>query len=134
MSRAVPPIVPLLLLAALAACGRTAEPPDPSVRVVARVNGDAISMRGLDGLAPGAGADAARAPLQPDAIRALDRLIDQELLVQEALATRLDREPQVAQAIATATRQVLAQARLERTIAGAAKCSAQEIPQFYRAH
>jgi len=121
----------LLALALLAACGKN-DPPTPSVRIAARVNGDAISVRDDDGIVRDATSQIVHAPVPPEAIRALDRLIDQELLVQEALATRLDHDPQVRQAVEAAKRSALAQARLERTIAPASRSSPDEIRQFYR--
>src|SRR4051812_1018763 len=74
------------VLVLLAACSRS-EAPAPSARVAARVNGDAISVRDIDGLVyqagalPSApvdhplgtpvGATPGHAPLQPEALRAL---------------------------------------------------------------
>jgi len=52
---------------------------------------------------------------------ARDRVIDQELLVQAALESRLNRDAQVARAIERARRQILAQAYLERATISASK-------------
>jgi len=62
--------------------------------------------------------------------QALEKIIDRELLVQKALDAGLERDPQIAQAIDHARRQILAQAWVERN-AGAAKASAEEIKAFY---
>jgi EpsD family peptidyl-prolyl cis-trans isomerase len=93
-------------------------------RLAARVNGVEISMHQVAGVAPGSGASAAQA---------LDKVIDRELLVQKALAAKLDRDPQVAQALEVARRQVLAQAWLDRAASSAAEArsTAEEVSAFY---
>src|SRR3954447_10477670 len=92
-------------------------------RLAARVNGVEISLHQIAG---GAQAAPAASPAQ-----ALEKVIDRELLVQKALAARLDRDPQVMQALDTARRQVLAQAWLERAAAAAVKSTADEVSAFY---
>lgn len=93
-------------------------------RVAARVNGVEISVHQVAGVVPGSGVGAAQA---------LDKVIDRELLVQKALAAKLDRDAQVAQAIEMARRQVLAQAWLDRAAATAAEArsTAEEVSAFY---
>jgi len=58
-------------------------------------------------------------------------VIDRELLVQKALAARLDRDPRVVQQLDAARRQVLAQAWLERAAAAAVKSTPDEVSAFY---
>lgn len=89
----------------------------PAMQPVARVNGAAISMR------------EARAP---GAAQALEKMIDRELLVQQALGARLDRDPEVAQSIEDARREVLAQAWLERAAGAAGGASRDDVRAFYR--
>jgi len=94
----------------------------PGVQPVAKVNGTEISVRELRSASGSALA------------QALEKVIDRELLVQKALAEKLDRDPQVMQAIDHARRQVLAQAYLERSVsraAAAAGSSRDEIRAFY---
>lgn len=78
---------------------------EPGDRVVARVNGASITRShvedGLERAGHAAGANARSV---------LEALIDQRLLVQQALAEELDREPRVAQSIDAARSQILAQA------------------------
>jgi EpsD family peptidyl-prolyl cis-trans isomerase len=83
-----------------------------------------ISVHQVAGVVPGSGVGAAQA---------LDKVIDRELLVQKALAAKLDRDAQVAQAIEMARRQVLAQAWLDRAAATAAEArsTAEEVSAFY---
>lgn len=99
--------------------------------VAAVVNGEEITMRRLDGAALGA-------PVSPDAehdrLRALEDAIDQELLVQRALQTRLDRDPGVAHEIERATRRILAQAYLRQAIPTVPAGTPEEVGAFYRTH
>jgi EpsD family peptidyl-prolyl cis-trans isomerase len=68
------------------------------------------------------------------AIQALERAIDRELLVQQALRDELERDPavaaQLAEAIENARRDVLVRAWLERR-AGYAKSDAEKVRDFY---
>lgn len=65
------------------------------------------------------------------ASHARDQITDQELLAQEALQARLDRDAQVSNAIESARRQILAQAYIERTVISAAQPSPEQISRFY---
>ena len=113
----------LLLIAMLAApvtgCEKAAAD-RARAQLVARVNGSEISIRQMRGVAP------------TGAAQALEKVIDRELLVQKALADKLDRDPEVLESIDNARRQVLAQAYLDRSVASAAAGSTRdEIRGFY---
>lgn len=66
--------------------------------------------------------------------KALKALVEQEVLVQKAVDTKLDRDPQVALEIENAKRQVLAQAYMRKQMQGLGKPTASEIHDFYAAH
>jgi EpsD family peptidyl-prolyl cis-trans isomerase len=102
-----------LILALLAAGCEHAEGKRAAVQVVAKVNGTEISA-----------AQAANP-------QALEKIIDRELLVQKALQAGLERDPQVAQALDNARRQLLAQAYLERAAAREARSTPEEVHAFY---
>jgi len=108
----------VILLMIPAGCERAvAERPSA---LVAKVNGSEISIHHVrSAAAPGSAA------------QALEKVIDRELLVQKALAAKLDRDPKVIESIETARRQVLAQAYLERTASAAAGSSRDEVRAFY---
>jgi EpsD family peptidyl-prolyl cis-trans isomerase len=108
----------ILLAAPTVACERAAAERE-AMHPVARVNGSAISMREALDAGPGAA-------------QALEKVIERELLVQQALAARLDRDPEVAQSIEDARREVLAQAWLERAAGAAGGASRDEVRAFYR--
>ena len=100
----------------LAACDR--EPPKPKVGldapVAARVNGSAVSQHANS--------------------QALERAIDQEVIVQRAVADGLDREPQVASRLEAARRQVLTQAWIDRVAEKAGEPSVEDVTAFRASH
>ena len=61
----------------------------------------------------------------------LERLIDQELFVQQAMAKKLDRSVAVVQAVEAAKREIYARAYVEQITAQAAKPDAAAITAFY---
>jgi EpsD family peptidyl-prolyl cis-trans isomerase len=102
----------------LAGCDRAAADRSDA-QLLARVNGAEISARQLR-----AGSPAGMA-------QALEKVIDRELLVQQALEARLERDPQVMESIDNARREVLAQAWLERAAAALPKPMREEVRAFY---
>ena len=112
-------ILVLLLLLAPTGCER-AVADRPATQLAAKVNGTEISVQQVRGAG-----SAANLP------QALEKVIDRELLVQKAVAAKLDRDPLVAQAIDNARRQVLAQAYLERASSASAGNTRDEVRAFY---
>ena len=109
----------LLALAAASVIAAGCQPAAATrgAQVAAKVNGAEILVHQLSANA---------APSAQD----LEKVIDRELLVQKALDAGLDRDPQVAQSIDHARRQVLAQAWVERRAASAAVATPEEIKAF----
>lgn len=118
-------IVLLVMLLALGGCGigeaGTREAANHAGKLAARVNGTEISVQQVSGARQGAPA------------QLLERVIDRELLVQQALEAKLDSDPKVVQAMEDARRQVLAQAWLERA-AAKVKTTPEEVSAFYAAN
>jgi EpsD family peptidyl-prolyl cis-trans isomerase len=112
----------LLMVLVPAGCERAAAD-RPATQLVAKVNGTEISVHQLR--VGGAGTNPA------SAAQALEKVIDRELLVQKALAAKLDRDPQLQQSIENARRQLLAQAYLERTASAGAGSTRDEVRAFY---
>jgi EpsD family peptidyl-prolyl cis-trans isomerase len=106
-------LVLALLAALVAGCERASASRPGAPAVVAKVNGTEISSNDAVGA------------------QALEKIIDRELLVQKALAAGLERDPQVAQSIDSARRQLLAQAYLERTAAAVSRSTPEEVRRFY---
>lgn len=125
-------VVLSLLVAALAACG-SGDSKKPASQVAAKVNKEEVSVHQVNYLLSKAGqipADkAAEAKKQ-----ALNRLVDQELLVQKAMEAKLDRNPNVLQALEASKREILAAAYLEQVAAAAPKPTADEVKAYYAKH
>ncbi|QLI82544.1 peptidyl-prolyl cis-trans isomerase, EpsD family [Chitinibacter fontanus] len=120
-----PLILSVLIASALTACGDKEEKKSPS-QVLAKVNDSEITVHQLNfvlGQIPNA------QPEQKQQV--LDQLVDQELLVQKAAELKLDREPNVLQAIENAKRQILAQAAAERVIGKPADPAKTAVDEFY---
>lgn len=64
----------------------------------------------------------------------LKNLIDQSLLVQQAITEKLDRDPAILLALENAKSQVLSEAWLARHIQGIDQPTAQEVAEFSQAH
>lgn len=64
----------------------------------------------------------------------LERLIDQELAVQQADALKLDRDPRVVQQLEAVKREVLARAYAEKVGESASRPTAEEIKAYYDEH
>lgn len=113
----------LLLISGLAACdGRPRKAKDD---LVARVNGTEISAVGL--------LDQPDRPPELRDLLALEGIIDRELLVQQAQAKGIDRDPAVQQEVEEARHRIVSRVFVERSRADQ-RLSAEDITAFYRAH
>ncbi len=119
----------IALAVALSSCGR-ADVKKTSGQIVAKVNGDEISVHQINN-AIARGNDIPPDEAKQAAAQTLERIIDQELLVQKALKDRLDRDPQVMMSIEDAKRQILARVYIERAAASSTE-SREEIRKFYQ--
>jgi EpsD family peptidyl-prolyl cis-trans isomerase len=118
-----------LAAAALAACS-SKDTADKS-QVVARVNDSEITISQLRSALAAKG----DAQASPEAAKAaLDGLVNEQLLVDAALAQKLDRDPAVVQALEAARRQMLARAYLERVVFPKQEIGAADQTAYYKAH
>ena len=121
----------LSILGLMTSCGKKSSEEKASQSIV-RVNGDEITVHQLNN-------ELQRANVQPDQQEAASKqitraLVDRQILVQEALKTKLDRNPRVMQAIDNAKTQILAQAYLEDKVSSLAKPAEAEIVDYRAKH
>ncbi len=123
----------LLAVSAVTGCGgKDKADSKAKTQVVAKVNGSEITVHqinfALQRLAPQNEAQAKEASKQ-----VLRALVEQEMLYQKALEAKLDRDPQVVQALEFSRRQYLAQAYLARQVKPAKPGDA-DIRAYYKQH
>lgn len=124
------PLIVLVASLALAGCGGGDSEAKPVSQVAAKVNKGEISVHQINGMLATAGSIPAEQVKQASAA-ALERLIDQELLVQKASDRKLDRDPKVMQAIEASRRDILARAYLEQVTGQSLRPTDSEIAAFY---
>jgi EpsD family peptidyl-prolyl cis-trans isomerase len=132
MEKSAKLLIVLTLLLAVAACGRT-DGSKPASQIAVKVNGDEITVHQLNEVLARMGPVA---NMPPERVRtlALDRLVDQQLAIQKAKETKLDRDANVLTAIENNRRQILSQAYVEKMAATATAPTPQEIQAYYKAH
>ncbi len=120
-----------LMVLWLAGCGAAGDGQGGGVtQVAARVNSDEITVHQINTVLSQSRMRQESAPEQAGA-EALERLIDQQLLVQQAEDAQLDHDPRVMQVIDAARREILARAYLEQKAASAGRPSDDEISHYY---
>ena len=103
-------------------------------QVVAKVNGDEISVHQINFQLNRVAQNKALTEAQSKAAaqQILARLVDQQLLKQQATEAKLERDPRILQAIESSKNEILAQAYLEQMLSKAAKPSIAQIDAFYK--
>lgn len=104
-------------------------------QVAVKVNKEEISVHQVNDLLARSG-NSNLSPEQVGRARSavVERLIDQELLLQQAKDNKLDRDPNVMQMIEFSRRDILARAYGERVMSGALQPTETEISKFYDEH
>jgi EpsD family peptidyl-prolyl cis-trans isomerase len=116
----------------LAACGPDAATPPGQGDIVARVNGEVITVAQLNERVLHAGSARQGSPAAARR-QALDDLVDERLLVQKAMAAGLDQQPEVRAAIERLRTQQLARAAVTARGAEAAIAD-REVRAFFEAN
>lgn len=105
----------------------------PTTQLAAKVNADEISVHQVNNALP---ANRAVPPDKLESVRreVLDRLIYQQLAVQQAVEEKLDRSPEVVMAMDAARRDILTRAYFGRVAAALPKPDAEEAGKYYEQH
>ncbi|MFD0930255.1 EpsD family peptidyl-prolyl cis-trans isomerase [Methylophilus glucosoxydans] len=120
-----------LLFATLSGCSNS-DPAGKQTQVVAKVNGDEITVHQINGEMQRLQVPVANP--QVVAKKMLNSLIDRQLLVQEAVKLNLDRTPEVMQLVDAARAQIYAQAYLARKVSAIGQANDKEVQQFMLEH
>jgi len=134
VQKILPSLISALFIVSLAACNDDkAGAKAAATQVAAKVNGAEISVHQINGLlAKATGVTNENAPRARKEI--LDRLVDQQLAVEQALAKKLDRNPDVLLNIEAARREILARSYVEQIAAAQPKSTDEEIKRYYDEH
>lgn len=125
----------LSMTLALHGCGDKKAGEDKKVtQVAAKVGNDEITVHQLNFELTKLGGNLTPEQSKQAAYQVLRGLVDQQLLMQKAVADKLDRDPKVVQTLESARRQILAQAYVEKLTAAAAKPTEAEIKEYYDKH
>ena len=117
----------------LTACGKHGEEKKSASQVAARVNSEEITVYQINSVLSKMGnLDQASLPQVKHTV--LDKLVDQELAVQAATESKLDRTPEVVQAIESARRDILTRAYFAKLVSGLSKPTTTEINKYFDDH
>lgn len=116
----------------LSGCGDGKEK-KAATQVAAKVNSSEISVHQINAVlakAQGIPPEAAARVRQ----EILDKLIDQQLIFDQAVEKKLDRNPEVMMSIEAAKREIVARAYLDQVIAALPKPTDEEVSKYYAAN
>jgi EpsD family peptidyl-prolyl cis-trans isomerase len=126
-------LIVALFAGSLAGCGDSSEAKPAATQVAAKVNDAEISVHEINSVLSKASGvtneNAARARKE-----ILDRLIDQQLAVEQAMKAKLDRNPDVMMSVEAAKREVLARAYLQQLAAAQPKPADEEVTRYFDEH
>lgn len=122
----------LLVVAAVAGCGK-GEEKKAATQVAAKVNSHEITIHQVNAvLAKAQNVTPETAPRAKREI--LNRLIDQQLAVQQAIGKKLDRSPGVVQVLEASRAEILARAYAESVAQAQPKPTPEEVKKYYAEH
>ena len=116
----------------LAACGKGGEKAASS-QIAAKVNGVEITTHQIDAVMKGA-QNVTAENVAEFRKKALDKLIDQQLVIDKASKESLDRTPDVILEIEAAKKEILARAYLQKMLANSSELNENEFKKYYDEH
>lgn len=121
-------------LLGLSACS-TKEASAPTTQVAAKVGSEEISVHQINvALAQGNGRGTTPEKVQALSRSALEGLIDQQVAVNQAIESKLNRDPDVIAQVDAARRGVLANAYVKQFVTGLPKPDAQDAKKYFTEH
>lgn len=127
-------ILALSLALGLAGCG-SKDDKKPASQVAAKVNAEEISVHQINFVLSRSGAGNVTPEQAPKVRReVLEKLVDQQLAVEQAIEKKLDRSPDVVMAIEAARREILARAYVDQLTGALAKPTAEEAKKYFSEH
>ncbi|OZA26167.1 MAG: peptidyl-prolyl cis-trans isomerase, EpsD family [Hydrogenophilales bacterium 17-61-9] len=102
-------------------------------QVAAKVNGTELTVRQVN-FALQRVPDLNQAQTRAASLQVVRNLVDQEVIAQQALSDKLDRDPNVVQALDAARRQILAEAYMSRKLGAPAEPSDADVTDYYDKH
>lgn len=129
--------LPVLVAVLLIGCGDkkdgAATDDKKETQVAAKVNGTELTVHQVNFAlqrVPNLNQEQSRAA----SLQVVRNLVDQEVIAQKALSDKLDRDPNVVQALDAARRQILAEAYMSRKLGAPAEPSDAEVSDYYDKH
>ena len=122
-------VLVLVTVVGLSACGNKEK---KAGQTLARVDGEEITVLQINDELMRAGVKAEQKEAATKQL--LEKLIDRQLIVAEALRSKVDRTPGVVQAIERAKAQIIAQAYLASVVSKIPKPSKAEIDEYFQKH
>jgi peptidyl-prolyl cis-trans isomerase C len=121
----------VLGLMSLTACNGKAITPG---QTLARVNGDEVTTRQLNDEFGSAESEKSGPSREQARKQVLEALVDRQLLVGEAMRSKLDRDPIVVNAMARVKAQILAQAYLQSRVANVSIPTKADVEIYFQTH
>lgn len=123
----------ILAMLSISACGKGEKNAQSATQVAAKVDGAEISMHQINQLMKSA------QNVTPENManvrqQILEKLIDQQIIIEKANKDNLDRSPEVMTAIEAAKRDILARAYLQKMVASNIKVTDAEVKSYYTEH
>jgi EpsD family peptidyl-prolyl cis-trans isomerase len=130
-------VLPLMIAALVVGCGDkkedTATAEKAPTQVAAKVNGTELTVHQVN-FALQRIPNLDKAQTKAASLQVVRNLVDQEVLAQKALADKLDRDPEVVQALEAARLQILAEAYMSRKLGAPVEPSEAEITDYFNTH
>ncbi len=127
------PLLAIVLMLGLSACGKSDK--KSASQVAAKVNSEEISVHQINFVLSKANAGAIPPEQAPRVRREiLDKLIDQQLIVEQAIEKKIDRSPETLMALEAARREILSRAYLEQIAAAQPKPTQEEAKKYIAEH